>query len=162
MFDNFLFPGGACNDLLYSGHVIVYTISAVAVTILCSAYPFWIFRLLIRVFIWMQVFQRMIRAIVELHHYSVDMFLGLCITLLIWHCDVLYYDLPTVPRPLYPHVKKFFFPYDYQGLVDQYVDQWMIIYRRFKRQPMKTVKQIIKYHPNIFFSPMPKIHSKQV
>lgn len=110
----------------------------------------------------MQVFQRMIRAIVELHHYSVDMFLGLCVTLLIWHSDILYYDLPMVPQPLYPHLKKFFFPYDHEGLVDQYVDQLLFIYRRLKRQPMKTIQQMIKNHPNIFFSPMEKIHSKQI
>ncbi|UJR32267.1 hypothetical protein I4U23_019732 [Adineta vaga] len=77
-----LSPGGACNDLLYSGHVIVYTISAIAVTILCASYPFRILRFFIRLFIWTQVIQRMIRAIIELHHYSVDMFLGLCVTLL--------------------------------------------------------------------------------
>lgn len=110
----------------------------------------------------MQVFQRIIRAIIELHHYSVDMFLGLCVTLLFWHSDILYYDLPKVPEPLYPHLKKFFFPYDQEGLVDRYVDQLCLIYRRLKRQPKKTIEQVIKHHPNIFFPPMEKVHSKQV
>ncbi|CAF0918677.1 unnamed protein product [Adineta ricciae] len=141
-----LSPGGACNDLLYSGHVIVYTISALAVTILCSSYPFAILRFFIRVFIWTQVIQRMIRAVVELHHYSVDMFLGLCVTLLMWHAEVLYYDLPTPPQPLYPHLKKLLFPFDHDGVVDRYVDQFTLFYKHFKRQPMKTLTSLIKHH----------------
>ncbi|CAF4437690.1 unnamed protein product, partial [Rotaria sp. Silwood2] len=122
-----LSPGGACNDLLYSGHVIVYTISALAVTILCSLYPFGPFRLLIRLFIWIQVFQRMIRAVVEFHHYSVDMFLGLCVTLLIWHADILYYDLPRLPQPLYPHLKRLLFAYDADGSIDLYANECILI-----------------------------------
>jgi len=114
------------------------------VTILCSLYPFAPLRFAIRIFIWMQVVQRMIRAIIELHHYSVDMFLGLCVTLLIWHAEVLYYDLPQAPQPLYPHVKKFLFPYDYDGTVDRYVDQILLIYRCFLRQPWKTLMFIVR------------------
>ncbi|CAF1008499.1 unnamed protein product [Rotaria sp. Silwood1] len=139
-----LSPGGACNDLLYSGHVIVYTISALAVTILCSLYPFGLLRLLIRLFIWIQVVQRMIRAIVEFHHYSVDMFLGLCITLLIWHADILYYDLPCLPQPLYPHLKRLIFSHDPDGSIDQYVNQCAVVFRRFKRQPMKTSMNLVQ------------------
>ncbi|CAF0850421.1 unnamed protein product [Rotaria sordida] len=154
-----LSPGGACNDLLYSGHVIVYTISAVAVTILCSSYPFALLRLLIRLFIWIQVIQRMIRAVVEFHHYSVDMFLGLCVTLFIWHADILYYDLPRLPEPLYPHLKRLIFPYDSDGSIDRYVNQCGLVYKRFKRQPLKTVICPVKNFPVL--SPS-TVHLKQI
>lgn len=151
--------GGACNDLLYSGHVIVYTISALAVTILCSSYPFAPLRLFIRLFIWIQLCQRMVRAVIELHHYSVDMFLGLCVTLLIWHAEILYADLPTLPKPLYPHLKRLFFPYDIDGSVDRSADQLILIYRRFKRQPMKTLLGMVSKHETFFPS---QLHMKQV
>lgn len=151
--------GGACNDLLYSGHVTVYTISAIAVTILCASYPFASFRLFIRIFIWMQVIQRMIRAVIELHHYSVDMFLGFCVTLLIWHAEVLYYDLPQLPEPLYPHLKKLLFPYDHDGTIDRFVDECVFIFKILKRQPLKTIRNLLK-HPST--SVPPKIHAKQI
>ena len=107
----------------------------------------------------MQVVQRMVRAIVELHHYSVDMVLGLCVTLLTWHADVLYCDLPVLPTPLYPHMKRLFFPHDSHGLIDQFLDQCMLVYRRFKRQPMKTVTAFVTNHPTLLPS---HIHMKQV
>ncbi|CAF1411508.1 unnamed protein product [Adineta steineri] len=154
-----LSPGGACNDLLYSGHVIVYTISALAVTILCASYPSRIFRLSIRLFIWIQVIQRIIRAIVGLHHYSVDMFLGLCVTLLIWHANVLYYDLPCLPNPLYPHMKQLFAPFDNDNAFDRYVDLCNLIYKRFKRQPLKTLTSLITNEP---ISSSPKVRMKQI
>ncbi len=128
-------------------------------TILCASYPFGLLRLLIRLFIWIQVIQRMIRAIIGLHHYSVDMFLGLCVTLLIWHSDILYYDLPCLPQPLYPHLKRLLCPYDYDGSVDRYIDQLMLVYSRFKRQPMKTLTNLITSHP--VFVPT-ETHMKQI
>ncbi|CAF2074299.1 unnamed protein product [Rotaria magnacalcarata] len=157
-----LSPGGACNDLLYSGHVIVYTISALAVTILCASYPCALLRLFIRLFIWIQVIQRMIRAVVEFHHYSVDMFLGLCVTLLIWHADILYYDLPSLPKPLYPHLKALILTHDYNdnGTIDYYVNQLILIYQQFKRQPIKTLKNFLKDR-SISLLPQ-KVHSKQI
>jgi hypothetical protein len=108
----------------------------------------------------MQVIQRMIRAVIELHHYSVDMFLGLCVTLLIWHADVLYYDLPSVPQPLYPHLKRLIFPYDYDGTIDRYVDRWMLTFKRFKRQPIKTVVDMIKH--DVLVLPAKHVHLKQI
>ena len=128
---------------MYSGHVIVYTISALAVTILCSAYPYRLLRVFIRIFIWTQVFQRMVRAVIELHHYSVDMFLGFCVTLLIWHVDFFYYDIPKLPEPLYPHLKQLFFPYDEDGIIDRSVDHLIAIYQHFKRRPMKIVTDVL-------------------
>ena len=154
-----LSPGGACNDLLYSGHVTVYTISAIAVTILCGLYPFFLLRAAIRIFIWTQVFQRMIRAILEFHHYSVDMFLGFFVTLLFWHAEILYYDLPQLPRPLYPHLKQLIFPYDSEGIIDSYVAHLTLICRRFKRQPIKTFVDLVQ-HQQTFASA--EIHLKQV
>jgi hypothetical protein len=103
----------------------------------------------------------MIRAVIELHHYSVDMFLGLIVTLLIWHTDILYCDLPRVPTPLYPHLKKLIFPYDYDGTVDRCVDQWILVYKRFKRQPITTSTDILKNHGVVLFPPK-CIRMKQV
>jgi hypothetical protein len=130
------------------------------VTILCSSYPSILLRLSIRLFIWMQVFQRMIRATIELHHYSVDMFLGLCVTLLVWHADILYCDLPCVPKPLYPHLKKLFFPYDYDGTIDGYIGQLILMYKRLKRQPLKTLVNLIKNHDILL--PTKTVHMKQI
>jgi hypothetical protein len=102
----------------------------------------------------------MIRAVIELHHYSVDMFLGLCVTLLIWHANILYFDLPCLPNPLYPHLKKLFYPYDYDGTIDRYIDQLLLIYKRFKRQPLKTLVHLIKNHGVLLPSKM--VHLKQI
>ena len=67
------------------------------------------------------------------------MFLGLCITLLIWHADILYHDLPHLPRPLYPHLKKLLFPHDFDGHTDKYVNQCATAYERFVRHPIRTL-----------------------
>ena len=139
--------------------MIVYTISALAVTILCASYPFAPLRLAIRLFIWIQLTQRMVRAVIELHHYSVDMFLGLCVTLLIWHAEILYVDLPVLPQPLYPHLKKLICPYDSDEVIDGYADQLAFMYRQFKRQPMKTLINVMSKHEGLFPS---QLHMKQV
>lgn len=102
--------GGACNDLLYSGHVTVYTLTAMAFTILSRNYSSKKLRYLLRIFIWFYVFQRIICTILERHHYSIDMFLGLIMTLFIWQCPVFYTDLPEVPENLFLHLKQLFLP----------------------------------------------------
>ena len=102
--------GGACNDLLYSGHVTIYTLTAVAFTILSREYSSRILRYGLPVLIWFHINQRIICTILERHHYSVDMFLGMIATLLIWQCKPLYIDLPVVPQNLFLHLKQLFFP----------------------------------------------------
>jgi hypothetical protein len=102
--------GGGCNDLLYSGHVTIYTMTAIAFTILPQKYPLKIFRYGLPIFMWCYIIQRIICTILERHHYSIDMFLGLIVVLLIWQCKPLHIDLPKVPENLFLHLKQLFFP----------------------------------------------------
>jgi len=102
--------GGACNDLLYSGHVTIYTLTGIAFTVLSQRYPFRILRIGIPIFIWLHIIQRIICTILERHHYSIDMFLGCIVTLLIWKCKPLHIDLPKVPQNLFLHLKQLLFP----------------------------------------------------
>jgi hypothetical protein len=102
--------GGACNDLLYSGHVTVYTLTGVAFTILTRKYSSRILRYGLPGLIWCHVLQRVICTIIKRHHYSIDMLLGFIVTLLFWQCKPLYIDLPKVPENLSLHLKQLFFP----------------------------------------------------
>jgi hypothetical protein len=102
--------GGACNDLLYSGHVTIYTLTGIAFTVLSQRYPLRILRVGIPLFIWLHLIQRIICTILERHHYSIDMFLGCIVTLLIWKCKPLHIDLPKVPQNLFLHLKQLLFP----------------------------------------------------
>jgi len=102
--------GGACNDLLYSGHVVLYTIIATAFTKVSQEYSLRIFRYGLPILIWCHLTQRAIRTILEHHHYSIDMFLGCIVTLLIWQCKPLHIDLPIVPQNSFLHLKHLFFP----------------------------------------------------
>lgn len=102
--------GGACNDLLYSGHVIIYTLTGIAFTILSRNYPSKTLRYLLRILIWLYIGQRIACTIIERHHYSIDMFLGFIMTLLIWQYQSFYVDLPVVPENLFLHLKQLVFP----------------------------------------------------
>ena len=104
------FVGGACNDLLYSGHVTIYTLTAMAFTILSRNYSSKALRYLLRIFIWFYICQRIACTILERHHYSIDMFLGFIMTLFIWQYQSFYIDLPVVPENLFLHLKQLFFP----------------------------------------------------
>jgi len=100
---------GVCNDLLYSGHVTVYTITGISLTLLSRNYSSKSIRYLFRICVWFYVIQRIILTILQRHHYSIDMFLGFLVTLLVWQCEILYYDLPKVPKHLFLHLKHLFF-----------------------------------------------------
>jgi hypothetical protein len=102
--------GGACNDLLYSGHVTIYTLTAISFTILPRLYPSRLLRYGLPILVWFHIIQRIICTILERHHYSIDMFLGLVVTLLIWQCQPLHIDLPVVPHNLFLHLKQLFYP----------------------------------------------------
>lgn len=102
--------GGACNDLLYSGHVTVYTVIAVSLTILLRKHSSKIIRYSLPIFIWFYIIQRIMRTILEHHHYTIDMLVGLIITSLIWHCKPLHIDLPKVPENLLLHLKQLTYP----------------------------------------------------
>lgn len=102
--------GGACNDLLYSGHVTIYTLTAIAITILSRRSSWKICRYILPLSIWFHVLQVILAAILERHHYSIDMFLGFIVILLMWQCQPLYVDLPRVPTPLSRHLKQLVCP----------------------------------------------------
>ena len=102
--------GGACNDLLYSGHVIIYSLTAIAFTILSQDYSSRLLRYSLPTLVWFHVVQCIISTILQRHHYSIDMFLGIIVTLLIWQCRPLYIDLPKAPRNLFLHFKQLVSP----------------------------------------------------
>ncbi|XP_002984615.2 uncharacterized protein LOC9644978 [Selaginella moellendorffii] len=68
--------GGGCNDLVFSGHILVSVLTAMAWT---EAYPGWS-----SVFIWLLVAHSSQREIRERHHYSVDVVSGIYVGILLW------------------------------------------------------------------------------
>ncbi|KAI5068154.1 hypothetical protein GOP47_0016499 [Adiantum capillus-veneris] len=68
--------GGGCNDLMYSGHVLVASLTAMA---WMEAYPGWTTWLL-----WFFVLHTAQREIRERHHYSADVIGGIYMGILLW------------------------------------------------------------------------------
>ncbi|XXG73526.1 hypothetical protein AAC387_Pa07g2431 [Persea americana] len=68
--------GGGCNDLLYSGHMLVAVLTAMAWT---EAYGGWTSAL-----IWCLVLHSAQREIRERHHYSVDCVVAIYVGILLW------------------------------------------------------------------------------
>ncbi|XP_077248674.1 sphingomyelin synthetase family protein [Tasmannia lanceolata] len=68
--------GGGCNDLLYSGHMFVAVLTAMAWT---EAYGGWTSAL-----IWLLVLHSGQREIRERHHYSVDCFVAIYVGIFLW------------------------------------------------------------------------------
>ncbi|CAM6063320.1 unnamed protein product [Sphagnum tenellum] len=68
--------GGGCNDLIFSGHMFVAVLTAMAWT---EAYPGWT-----SLFLWLLVAHSGQREIRERHHYSVDVVVGIYMGVLLW------------------------------------------------------------------------------
>ncbi|OVA02463.1 Sphingomyelin synthase-like domain [Macleaya cordata] len=68
--------GGGCNDLIYSGHMLVAVLTAMAWT---EAYGGWSSKL-----IWVLVVHSAQREIRERHHYSVDCVAAIYVGILLW------------------------------------------------------------------------------
>eukprot|EP01018_Ginkgo_biloba_P018523 Gb_00668 [translate_table: standard] len=68
--------GGGCNDLVYSGHMLVAVLTAMAWT---EAYPGWTSAV-----IWFLVLHSAQREIRERHHYSVDCVVAIYVGILLW------------------------------------------------------------------------------
>ncbi|KAL5999938.1 hypothetical protein ACLOJK_034615 [Asimina triloba] len=68
--------GGGCNDLLYSGHMLVAVLTAMAWT---EAYGGWVSAI-----IWLLVLHSGQREIRERHHYSVDCIAAIYVGILLW------------------------------------------------------------------------------
>ncbi|XP_072981548.1 protein PHLOEM UNLOADING MODULATOR [Typha angustifolia] len=68
--------GGGCNDLMYSGHMLVAVLTAMAWT---EAYGGWT-----SAAIWMLVLHSAQREVRERHHYSVDCVVAIYVGILLW------------------------------------------------------------------------------
>lgn len=68
--------GGGCNDLLYSGHMLVAVLTAMAWTEAYGGFT--------SGFIWMLVIHSAQREIRERHHYSVDCVVAIYVGILLW------------------------------------------------------------------------------
>lgn len=69
-------PGGGCNDLAFSGHMLVAVITACAWQ---EAYPGWA-----SIIIWFLAFHSGQREIRERHHYSVDVLGAIFVGIVLW------------------------------------------------------------------------------
>ncbi|KAA8537909.1 hypothetical protein F0562_027511 [Nyssa sinensis] len=68
--------GGGCNDLLYSGHMLVAVLTAMAWTEAYGGFS--------SAFIWLLVMHSTQREIRERHHYSVDCIVAIYVGILLW------------------------------------------------------------------------------
>ncbi|GAB4845157.1 hypothetical protein Ancab_038562 [Ancistrocladus abbreviatus] len=68
--------GGGCNDLLYSGHMLVATLTAMAWTEAHGGFS--------SVIIWLLVMHSAQREIRERHHYTVDCIVAIYVGILLW------------------------------------------------------------------------------
>ncbi|KAJ6681490.1 hypothetical protein OIU74_019886 [Salix koriyanagi] len=68
--------GGGCNDLIYSGHMLVAVLTAMAWTEAYGGYS--------SAFIWLLVMHSAQREIRERHHYSVDCVVAIYVGILLW------------------------------------------------------------------------------
>ncbi|XP_071719026.1 protein PHLOEM UNLOADING MODULATOR [Rutidosis leptorrhynchoides] len=82
--------GGGCNDLLYSGHMLVAVLTAMAWT---EAYGG-----LSSVFIWMLVAHSAQREVRERHHYTVDCIVAIYVGFLLWKMTGFLWPLNNTSR----------------------------------------------------------------
>ncbi|KAJ8762097.1 hypothetical protein K2173_007150 [Erythroxylum novogranatense] len=68
--------GGGCNDLLYSGHMLVAVLTAMAWTEAYGGYS--------SAFVWLLVMHSAQREIRERHHYTVDCVVAIYVGILLW------------------------------------------------------------------------------
>ena len=75
--------GGGCNDLIVSGHGVIY---AAIICAFSEYYPSWSSKLL-----WLALMRSNVRGPLTAQHYSVDMFMSTVITWLVWSaCERVY------------------------------------------------------------------------
>lgn len=67
---------GGCNDLIFSGHCALWTLTPLLYHSYYKSKCCWL--------LWIALIQTSIRTVLEHHHYSVDMFLAVVITVLVW------------------------------------------------------------------------------
>nr|ATB19508.1 putative sphingomyelin synthetase family protein [Juniperus scopulorum] len=84
--------GGGCNDLIYSGHMLVAVLTAMAWT---EAYPGWT-----SAGIWFLVLHSTQREIRERHHYSVDCIVAIYAGILLWRTINLFWSAKDQSKTL--------------------------------------------------------------
>ncbi|EYU17471.1 hypothetical protein ABFS82_03G084500 [Erythranthe guttata] len=82
--------GGGCNDLLYSGHMLVAVLTAMAWTEAYGGYT--------SVLIWMLVAHSAQREIRERHHYSVDCVVAIYMGVFLWRMTRLFWPIKDNSR----------------------------------------------------------------
>lgn len=84
--------GGGCNDLLYSGHMLVAVLTAMAWTEAYGGFS--------SVFIWMLVAHSAQREVRERHHYTVDCIVAIYVGILLWKMTGFLWPLKNKSREL--------------------------------------------------------------
>ncbi|KAK3043878.1 hypothetical protein RJ639_000577 [Escallonia herrerae] len=82
--------GGGCNDLMYSGHMLVAVLTAMAWTEAYGGFS--------SAFIWMLVIHSAQREIRERHHYSVDCIVAIYVGILLWKMTGFLWPTKTASR----------------------------------------------------------------
>jgi len=82
--------GGGCNDLLYSGHMLVAVLTAMAWTEAYGGFS--------SAFIWILVLHSAQREVRERHHYSVDCVVAIYVGILLWKMTGFIWPTKNVSR----------------------------------------------------------------
>ncbi|KAL3840116.1 hypothetical protein ACJIZ3_024707 [Penstemon smallii] len=82
--------GGGCNDLMYSGHMLVATLTAMAWTEAYGGYS--------SALIWMLVLHSAQREIRERHHYTVDCIMAIYMGIFLWKMTGLFWPIKDTLR----------------------------------------------------------------
>ncbi|KAL0432294.1 UNVERIFIED_CONTAM: hypothetical protein Slati_2563700 [Sesamum latifolium] len=82
--------GGGCNDLLFSGHMFVATLTAMAWKEAYGGYS--------SALIWMFVMHSAQREIRERYHYSVDCVIAICMGIFLWKMTGLFWPIKDASR----------------------------------------------------------------
>lgn len=91
--------GSGCNDLVISGHGVVYTAVPLAIQ---TFYPLPFRKSAANIVAWLAIIKLCLQETVDKTHYSVDMFLAVVVTCLVWHWRRPVYSASMVwkPRPV--------------------------------------------------------------
>jgi hypothetical protein len=86
--------GGGCNDLIISGHAVIYTA-------VCCAYSEYYPGVASKI-LWLALLRSSVRGPLTAQHYSVDMFLAAVVTALTWRACEHVYPAAARLRPRAP------------------------------------------------------------
>ena len=95
--------GHGCNDLVISGHGVVYAVVPLAIQ---TFYPLPLHQSGATLISWLAVIKLCLQETVDKTHYSVDMFLAVVIACLVWHWRRDMYDVNMTWKIRLPHEKR--------------------------------------------------------